>query len=165
MTEARSVRAYDYINQPYETVRDAIRKDAGLQIVHRSTTTAAARGQKLVAALHVELAGVEISKDVAIDVGAIREEQPEGAFSRATCVPIAWRATEGAGLFPVMKAELRVYPLSPTETQLELAGHYEPPLGGIGAALDRALGHRVAEASIHQFVTDLASRLRAELGR
>jgi hypothetical protein len=49
------------------------------------------------------------------------------------------------------------------ETQIELHGRYTPPLGTIGSALDSLIGHRVADASVHRFVTDVASLLRDEL--
>jgi hypothetical protein len=62
-----------------------------------------------------------------------------------------------------MEAELIVYPLSKEETQLELHGRYTPPLGAVGSALDSLIGHRVADASVHRFVTDVASLLRTEL--
>jgi hypothetical protein len=38
-----------------------------------------------------------------------------------------------------------------------------PPLGGVGSALDSLIGHRIADASVHRFVTDVASLLRGEL--
>jgi hypothetical protein len=61
-----------------------------------------------------------------------------------------------------MEAELIVYPLSKDETQIELRGRYTPPLGAIGSALDSQIGHRVADASVHRFVTDVASSPRAD---
>jgi hypothetical protein len=60
-----------------------------------------------------------------------------------------------------MHAELAVYPLTSTETQLEFSGDYEPPLGLLGGAVDAVAGHRIADASIHRFVTELAESLRS----
>ena len=37
------------------------------------------------------------------------------------------------------------------------------PLGAVGGALDSLIGHRVADASVHRFVTDVAGLLRGEL--
>jgi hypothetical protein len=51
-----------------------------------------------------------------------------------------------------MEAELVVYPLSKSETQLELQGRCSPPLGALGGALDSLVGHRIADASVHRFV-------------
>jgi hypothetical protein len=63
-----------------------------------------------------------------------------------------------------MTAELAVYPLTATETQLDFGGAYEPPMGAVGGALDAVVGHRVADASIHRFLSDVAHYLRDTLG-
>ena len=44
-------------------------------------------------------------------------------------------------------------------TQLAINVRYEPPLGIIGAVADRALMHRVAEATIKDFTDQVATRL------
>ena len=49
------------------------------------------------------------------------------------------------------------------ETQLDFSGQYEPPLGAVGDAVDALVGHRIAEASVHRFVTDVARYLREHL--
>jgi len=55
-----------------------------------------------------------------------------------------------------------VYPLTASETQLDFAGTYEPPMGIVGAAIDALVLHRVvAEASVLHFVQDVAAFLRA----
>jgi hypothetical protein len=60
-----------------------------------------------------------------------------------------------------MHAELAIYPLTATETQLELRGHYEPPLGALGAAVNALVGHRIADLSVHRFLSEVAGHLRA----
>jgi hypothetical protein len=67
-------------------------------------------------------------------------------------------------MFPLMKAELAVYPLTATETQLDFAGSYEPPLGWLGSAVDAVVGYKIAEASVHRFVAQVAAYLRTTLG-
>jgi hypothetical protein len=62
-----------------------------------------------------------------------------------------------------MRASLLAYPLGPNETQLELRGHYEPPGGVIGSAADWLVGHRIAEASVHRFLDEVAGRVSQEL--
>ena len=62
-----------------------------------------------------------------------------------------------------MKAELSVYPLTATETQLDFSGIYEPPLGAVGKALNAVAGHRIAESSVHRFISDVAAYLRQAL--
>jgi hypothetical protein len=62
-----------------------------------------------------------------------------------------------------MKAELSIYPLTSTETQLDFLGFYLPPLGAVGKALNAMVGHRIAEVSVHRFVSDVAGSLRQAL--
>ena len=45
MTRANEVRAYDYVNQPYEVVRDALSRDSSLWILRRATKAAGVRGE------------------------------------------------------------------------------------------------------------------------
>jgi hypothetical protein len=59
-----------------------------------------------------------------------------------------------------MDGVLTLYPLTATETQLDFLGRYEPPLGVVGDAVDALVGYRVAEASVHRFITDIARYLR-----
>jgi hypothetical protein len=154
----REIRAFDYVNQPYERVRDALQADAAA-IFHSATKVAEARTGALIASLTVEVKGIELSKEIFIKIGGVREE-PGPKLSHATHIDLEWEAKGSPGLFPTMKADLSVYPLSATETQIDLRGHYEPPLGALGGAIDAIVGHRIAEASIHRFVTALAERLR-----
>jgi len=162
MGKGRTIRAFDYVNQPYEPVRDAIRNDA-LAILSKATKLAQERGETVVAALRVSLAGIELSKDVSIRVVSIDEEGGASVLSRVTHVKLEWQATDSPGLFPAMSADLRVYPLSHTETQVELVGEYEPPMGALGKLLDAVAMHRLAEASVHHLVTSVVERLREDL--
>jgi hypothetical protein len=163
MAQAHELRFYDYVNHPYAAVRDALRADLG-GIFERATKSATARAHTLAANLKVDLGTLEIGTDVVIEVLGVeeREEGPAGR-TRTTFITLRWKAARAAALFPAMRAEMVVYPLSRDETQVELHGRYTPPLGAIGSALDSLIGHRVADASVHRFVTDVASLLRDEL--
>lgn len=159
----REVRAFDYVNKPYEPVRDVIKASAA-EIFQRATKVAEDRSSDLVASLSVDLAGIQISKDIEIEVGEITEEHTgSGELGRLTRVVLQWHAKENPGLFPAMQATLFVYPLSFTETQIELSGHYDPPMGVLGSALDAVVGHRLAEASVHRFVHEVVERLRKDM--
>jgi hypothetical protein len=159
----REVRAFEYVNQPYEAVRDVIRADAAA-LFGTASRAAEARTGQLVASLSVDVKGLEITKEITVRIGAIREEA--GArLSRVTHVELEWEAKGSPGLFPIMKADLSIYPLSATETQIDLGGSYEPPMGLFGGALDAVVGHRIAEASVHRFVEAVADRLRQAVPR
>ena len=65
---------------------------------------------------------------------------------------LRWEAIgPGGGLFPVLDADLTLAPAG-AGTMLTLAGAYRPPLGPLGQALDRAILHRVAAATIRNFL-------------
>ena len=73
-----------------------------------------------------------------------------------TTVPFAWEATGTPGLFPRLDADLIVATVGPELCQVAMRGTYAPPLGPLGRALDRAVLHRVAEASVKSFVDRVA---------
>jgi hypothetical protein len=163
MAKPHELRCYDYVNRPYAVVRDALRADLG-GIFERATKSATGRAHALAANLKVELGALEVGTDVVIQVLGV-EERDQGPVGRTptTFIELRWSAARAAALFPSMEAELVVYPLSRDETQVELHGRYKPPLGAVGSALDSLVGHRLADASVHRFVTDVAGLLRGEL--
>jgi hypothetical protein len=78
---------------------------------------------------------------------------------------LRWEATgPGSGLFPVLDADLTLIPAPGTGSGsvLELAGVYRPPLGLMGQALDRAVLHRVAVATVRGFLARVAAQLAGE---
>jgi hypothetical protein len=159
MAKSREVRAFDYVNFPYEGVRTVLTTDA-LAVFQSATRAAAGRTQSVASALRVEIAGIEFGKEIEISVRQ-KEQKPKGAA--ITRLQVDWKAAKSPGLFPLMKAELSIYPLTATETQLDFSGKYEPPLGWLGTAVNAAVGHRIAEASVHRFVAEVAHYLRTEL--
>jgi hypothetical protein len=66
---------------------------------------------------------------------------------------LRWAAAgPGGGLFPALDADLTLRPAGEHATVLALVGTYRPPLGPLGAGLDRAILHRVAAATIRNFL-------------
>ena len=159
----RTIRAYDYVGEPYERVRDAIRQGA-LTIFQTATKRAEERSESLVSMLKMPVAEGEPRGDIAITVRGINEETTSaGPLSRVTDVDLEWHAAESLSLFLAMKAELRIHPLSESETQVELVGEYQPPPHVLPTALEAQVGHRIAEASVHCFVRAVVERLHADL--
>jgi hypothetical protein len=73
---------------------------------------------------------------------------------------IRWEATgPGGGLFPVMDADIRLVRAGERACVLTMWGVYRPPLGALGEALDRAILHRVAAATLRDFVAQVAARI------
>ena len=64
------------------------------------------------------------------------------------------------GFFPVLDANITLATTEGQEgTGVTLTGVYRPPFGALGAELDRVLLHRVATATIHSLMTNMASAL------
>jgi len=156
------IHTYDYVNHPYESVRDALKHDA-TALFQAATTAAADRARSLGSELRVDVAGIGVSADIKIAVNKIEEKVFDGASAPMTSLFLEWEAASMPRLFPLMKAELSLYALTPTETQLDFVGVYEPPFGPVGKAVNAIVAHRIAEASVQRFVADVAAHLRAAL--
>jgi len=63
------------------------------------------------------------------------------------------------GLFPVLDADIELAAEGEEDTRVRVTGVYRPPLGAVGAGLDRVLLHRVASATIGSLLTDVAQAL------
>ena len=75
-------------------------------------------------------------------------------------VPLRWEATGAAGeLFPVLDADLILARYGEGRSLLTLTGSYRPPFGRAGAALDGAVMHRLATATIRSLLEGVSSAL------
>ena len=162
MSKAKSIRCYDYVNHPYEEVRDALKTDS-LTVFQHATKTAAQRAEGLSSELRLNVGGIEVGTDISISVNKVQEQAKEGFNPPATHIHLEWEASERPGWFPVMKADFSIYPLTATETQLDFFGNYEVPLGVLGNFFDSVVGHRVVDASVHRFIEEVAIYLRKKL--
>ncbi len=115
------------------------------------------RGERLLAEVGFALDTRRIDKEIEIALG-----EPYRLTSK-TLLPMTWRATGPERLFPQLDADLEVAALGPRRTQLSISARYRPPLGAFGRALDRAMLHRVAEATIKDFLDRVGERVRARV--
>jgi hypothetical protein len=162
MNKGSEIRCYDYVNHPYERVRDALKQNA-LTVFQSATKTAASRAQSVAAELHVDLGGIGVKTDIKIGLKSVEEKDADTISIPTTTLLLEWEAATMPRLFPLMKGELSVYPLTSTETQLDFSGVYEPPFGPVGKTMNAIVGHRIAEVSVHRFVSDVAGYLRQAL--
>ena len=73
---------------------------------------------------------------------------------------LRWQATgPGGRLFPALDADIWLTPAGEHSARLSLAGVYRPPLGALGAGLDRAVFHRVADATVRSLLARVADVL------
>jgi hypothetical protein len=156
------LRCYEYVNRPYAEVRDVLHQHP-LRFLHCATASAAERARMLGSTLHANVAGIDVSVDVHVRVRGVKDEKLAADQSDVTRVEIGWEADRAPALFPVMHATLSAWPISSTETQLEIDGEYRPPLGPLGTAVNVIAGHRIAEAAVHRLLEDVVEEIRREL--
>jgi hypothetical protein len=110
-------------------------------------------GVKLLSELGFDLGRRRIGRRIKVEIGAPK------VSSGIMFMPIRWGAASEAGIFPTLDGELEVSALGSSRTHLGLSATYEPPLGLIGKLADRALFHRVAEVTVHDFLMRIGARL------
>lgn len=110
MSKGCEIRSYDYVNRPYELVRDALRQNA-LTVFQSATKAAASRAQSIAAELHVDFSGIGVKTDINISVKDIEEKAVDATSTPTTRLLLEWEAATMPRLFPLMKGELSVYPL------------------------------------------------------
>ncbi len=153
------IRYFMDLDDPFEDVEAALLADPS-SWVPGMARAAGDLGERLLAevgfVLHEER---RIDKEVEISIG-----EPFRSPGNAR-LPMSWNATGAQRLFPSLDADLEVASLGASRTQISISARYGPPLGPLGRALDRALLHRVAEATIKDFLdrvgVAVADRVRA----
>jgi hypothetical protein len=84
---------------------------------------------------------------------------------QSAVLALRWQATgPGGGLFPALDADIWLTPAGEHSARLSLAGVYRPPLGALGAGLDRAVFHRVADATARSLLARVADVLARPRG-
>lgn len=161
MTKHHELHCYDYVNHDYASVREALLADP-IAIFRDATTRGTGDAAK--SELRVTLGALELAAAIEIEiVSTWPSRSPLGKPAQA--ITMTWKSPNRPGWFPTMSATLTCYALSSTETQLDFDGTYEPPLGVFGAAVDAVAMHRFAERAVANFVSEVATYLREELGR
>ncbi|MFP4149675.1 MAG: hypothetical protein ACLFS9_06105 [Nitriliruptoraceae bacterium] len=153
---SRELHVYAYVEAPFDLCAKLLAENAA-QVFQQATDESADQARVLSRTLELEVGGFSVSRDVVIEVGEFEPRQ-----LTACIVPLRWRAESGRLLFPELTAELEVAALvlDPPLTQLTLEGRYEPPLGALGAGADKLALGRLAEATVHRFIHEVADQLR-----
>jgi hypothetical protein len=97
---------------------------------------------------------VRVERRVALEFG-VPIQMPS-----KTVLPMRWSAAGARGLFPSLEADLEIAPIG-GRTQLAMSARYDPPLGAVGRAIDRAVLFRVAEATLKDFLDRVADAVVA----
>jgi hypothetical protein len=80
-------------------------------------------------------------------------------FPSMASLPLTWEPDGLEGLLPRLDANLELGPLGEDRTQLAISARYRPPLGVLGQAIDRVLLHRMAEATLKDFLDRLGAAI------
>jgi len=127
--------------------------------VPRLAQDAQARGERLLSEVGFGANGRRVGKVVEIQFGEAV------TVATKTIVPMQWHAAGADVLFPTLEADLEVAALGPNRSQFAITARYTPPLGALGRAVDRALLHRVAEATIKDFMDEAGRALASRAAR
>jgi hypothetical protein len=145
------LRYYVELDLPAEQVRSAL-VDSPSSWLPALADGAAERAEPLLAEVGAGPSNLRLSKRV-----TVRLRQPV-QFPSKLSLPMTWEP--GGWLLPKLDAELELGSLGKGRTQLAINGRYEPPLGVVGRTVDRLALHRVAEATIKDFLDRVAAALQ-----
>jgi hypothetical protein len=115
---------------------------------------AQARGDGLLGEVGVGPLGGRLRRQVRIRLG-----EPV-RFPSMTSLPLTWEPVGLEGVLPQLDANLELGSLGGDRTQLAISARYRPPLGVVGRAVDRVLLHRVAEATLKDFLDRVGQAIR-----
>jgi hypothetical protein len=149
------VRTFVEIEAPYAAVDAALTSDAK-EWLPALASSAGDGGERRMAEVGFGKA-MRVGRHVVVTMG----EPARLEFK--TLQPISWHPAHAEALLPAMDAEIEVAPMGAAHTQLAMTARYTPPFGMVGRVADRALLHRVAEATIKDFVERVAASLEERL--
>ena len=114
------------------------------------------RGDHLLTEVGVGPLGPRLGRRVTIQIG-----QPV-RFPSMTSLPLTWEPIELEGMLPRLDANIELGALGEGRTQLAISARYRPPLGLVGRTVDRVLLHRVAEATLKDFLDRIGAAITSQ---
>ena len=107
------------------------------------------RGNGLLSEVGVGAPGARVGRPPSLRLG-----EPVHLASM-TSLPLTWEPAGPEGLLAGLDAILELGALGPARTQLAISARYRPPEDSAGQPGDRFLAHRVAEATLKDFLDQL----------
>ena len=144
-----------HVDRAFESVRDTLLANP-YYVFRHATAAAATHGARL----HVSLGTLDVGANVEVQVTTVDRDYAH--VHPAARLVLAWQAATNPRLFPTMTATLLVVESAPG-TKLDLHGSYVLPMGKVGDAIAAAGGQRLIEASVAQFLHEVAGWLEEEL--
>ena len=154
------VQLYSAVAAPYGTVRDLL--ETGRLPMLRSPKRLSLRRATFAdeAGLSLDLPGLHL-----VDEIEFTAEPPFDVPGRIplTRMRLTWAPTERRELHPTISADLEIEPIDESRTMVSLLASYVPPLGRLGAVVDRVALHRVTEAALRDYFGKLVLQIRQTL--
>lgn len=151
------LRYYCELGQPFEQTSARLLESPGTWLP--GLAARANRRGELLAQVGPEFGRYRLVKRVDVQIA------PPLCLPGRVVLPLSWRATGPSALFPAFQGELELGPLGPECTQLVINVNYRPPLGMVGLTVDRLVLHRLAEATIKDFLDRVRDALRMPTGK
>lgn len=146
------LRYFVELNLPVAQVRAAL-LDSPASWLPAMVDGALERADPLLAEVGIGPAALRVTRRVVVRLGEPVE------FPSRLSIPMTWEP--GGRLLPRLEGELELGALGEGRTQLSISGRYDPPLGVVGRTVDRIALHRVAEATVKDFLDQVACLLQA----
>lgn len=176
MKYAHQVLCHEYVQRPFERVRNMMRYEP-LNLMRRAIRAAAERSETAAEALHVDVDGTGADPDAHPYVRPMEEEPRAGRLPPVARLEIGWEAGPEPGRLPSLHLELVAWPLSPTETQIEIAGEYRPSddtaeageegdpdaRAAVAAPVHPTARGVTAGAPMQRFLDDVVAHIRQDL--
>lgn len=138
------------LDEPYEGLERALRAGPGAWLPGFEQEA----DDRVTGELAAEQAGGRVRRRIEVRTGPVQR------FAYGVTVRVDWRAAQHPELYPELEGHLRLERRRDSGSSLRLDARYTPPGGAIGATVDRAVMHRVAESSVRGFLDAVISRLR-----
>jgi len=143
------LRVEEIIDQPYVSVQKALLADPGKWLPSLANDA----GKRLITELAVRIGSARVARAVEVEVA------PPTIYPDRSEIFISWKAASMPSLFPELRGLFKLAGVDSRRSRLSFEASYEPPGRLAGQLVDQALMHRVAEASVREFVLRTAQAL------
>lgn len=111
-------------------------------------------GERVTGRLALARAGRRVGRRVEVRVGAVQ------TFGYGVTARVDWEDARRPWFYPRLEGHLRLERSSEEPPcRFRFDARYTPPAGALGGSVDRAVLHRVAQATVQDFFTGVAQRL------
>lgn len=111
-------------------------------------------GERITARLALARAGRRVGRRVEVRVGTVQR------FGYGVTARLEWQDARRPRFYPRLEGHLRLERGSAEDRcRFRFDARYTPPAGALGGSVDRAVLHRLADATVRDFFSGVAQRL------